>query len=425
MGGRGAIGTANVVHVQVVAKAERLVVGGLAIGRLVEVDVALADLVGALAREDDHRVGALAYVLAEQVHADGGAYGRDVVRLECAYHVGHAVERLLGAEDALVMLGAEVGGDLASRGHVRTLLAHADRECLDGIGYAGLARLLHQQAADQTRVEAARQQAADASLRHQTHAHRVRQALANVVQHVVGAQRHARHVVLGRVADGVEARGGHILDAATRVQVVLLVRAGHDRVQLVRVFGIEFEVEQALGLRAQAERAAGGEQLEDGSHAERVAAEIDLALARVEEYEGEHAVQVLAHELDAAAVVQVNERLAVTVGQIVERVLGLQLLVVVDLAVVDHPDVRHGDDADRLHAVQVVHDGQPMEAERAVGEVVDVLEAEAVRSAMLDLKARRHLLVRVRLRAEYSPNAAHDVMTILFILFSTLEKNLD
>ena len=61
--------------------------------------------------------------------------------------------------------------------------------------------------------------------------------------------------------------------------------------------------------------------------------------------------------------------------------------VVVDFAVVNHPNVWHGNDSNRLHAVQVVDDGQTVKAERAVCEMVNVLEAKAVRTAMSYFKA--------------------------------------
>ena len=60
--------------------------------------------------------------------------------------------------------------------------------------------------------------------------------------------------------------------------------------------------------------------------------------------------------------------------------------VVVDLAVVNHPNVWHGNDSNRLHAVQVVDDGQTVKAERAVCEMVDVLEAKAVETPVLNFK---------------------------------------
>ena len=64
-------------------------------------------------------------------------------------------------------------------------------------------------------------------------------------------------------------------------------------------------------------------------------------------------------------------------------------------------------DAHRLHAVQVVDDRQPVEAEAAVLEVVDVLDAERVRAAVRDRRAAVALARHVRLAPEYRPYAAH------------------
>lgn len=58
---------------------------------------------------------------------------------------------------------------------------------------------------------------------------------------------------------------------------------------------------------------------------------------------------------------------------------------VVDLAIVAETQVGKLLDAQRLHAVQLVHDGQTMEAEAAVGEAFDVLHAEGVGSSVGDL----------------------------------------
>ena len=59
VGGCGAVGAAHVVHVEVVAEAERFGVALLGRRLLVEVHVALAELVGAFAREQNHCVRVL------------------------------------------------------------------------------------------------------------------------------------------------------------------------------------------------------------------------------------------------------------------------------------------------------------------------------------------------------------------------------
>jgi len=67
-------------------------------------------------------------------------------------------------------------------------------------------------------------------------------------------------------------------------------------------------------------------------------------------------------------------------------------LVVVDLAVIAQPEVRVAVYAVRLHAEQVVDDGEAVKAERTVLEVVHILDAEAVRAAVPDLETTSTLL---------------------------------
>lgn len=81
--------------------------------------------------------------------------------------------------------------------------------------------------------------------------------------------------------------------------------------------------------------------------------------------------------------------------------------VVVDLPVVAQPQKGEPLDPEGLHAVQLVHDGQPVEAEAAVGEAVDVLEAEGVRPPVGDLHGAGALRGQAVVAAEKSPNATH------------------
>jgi hypothetical protein len=94
----------------------------------------------------------------------------------------------------------------------------------------------------------------------------------------------------------------------------------------------------------------------------------------------------------------------------------LQLSVIVNLAVVDHPNVRHAWYANRLHAVQVVHNGQTVKAERAIGKVAHTFEPKAVRTAMRNGEATFHLFVHIDLRTKNTPNTAHFSLSLFFIL---------
>lgn len=80
---------------------------------------------------------------------------------------------------------------------------------------------------------------------------------------------------------------------------------------------------------------------------------------------------------------------------------------VVDLAVVAEPEEGELDDAQRLHAVQLVHDGQPVEAQAAVGEAVDVLDAEGVGAPVGHLHGARQVSRQAVVAAEHGPDATH------------------
>ena len=80
---------------------------------------------------------------------------------------------------------------------------------------------------------------------------------------------------------------------------------------------------------------------------------------------------------------------------------------VVDLAVVDEPDARMSVEPHGLHALNVVHNGQAVEAEAAGLEVVDVLDPKGIRPAVADgvngVALHRHVVVA----AEHCPDSAH------------------
>ena len=60
-------------------------------------------------------------------------------------------------------------------------------------------------------------------------------------------------------------------------------------------------------------------------------------------------------------------------------------VMVVNLSIVAEPQERKLLDAQGLHAIQLVHDGQPVEAETAVGEAVDVLKTKGIGAPVSDL----------------------------------------
>lgn len=80
---------------------------------------------------------------------------------------------------------------------------------------------------------------------------------------------------------------------------------------------------------------------------------------------------------------------------------------VVDLPVVAEPQEGELHDAQRLHAVQLVDDGQPVEAEAAVGEAVDVLDAKGVGASVGHLHGVGQVTRQAVAAAEHGPDTTH------------------
>lgn len=82
-------------------------------------------------------------------------------------------------------------------------------------------------------------------------------------------------------------------------------------------------------------------------------------------------------------------------------------MVVVDLSVVDKPEVGELLDADGLHAIQLVYNSQAMEAETTVSEAVDVLKAKGVGAPVGDLHSAGALNRQALITAKQGPNTTH------------------
>lgn len=61
----------------------------------------------------------------------------------------------------------------------------------------------------------------------------------------------------------------------------------------------------------------------------------------------------------------------------------------------------------RLHTAKVVHDGEPVEGQTAVGEMVDVLNTEGVGTSVCNLVDGVTLMGNIPITAEYCPDTAH------------------
>lgn len=82
-------------------------------------------------------------------------------------------------------------------------------------------------------------------------------------------------------------------------------------------------------------------------------------------------------------------------------------MVVVDLSVVDKPEVGELLDADGLHAIQLVYNSQAMEAETTVSEAVDVLKAKGVGAPVGDLHSAGALNRQALITAKQGPYTTH------------------
>lgn len=80
---------------------------------------------------------------------------------------------------------------------------------------------------------------------------------------------------------------------------------------------------------------------------------------------------------------------------------------VVNLSIVAEPQERKLLDAQGLHAIQLVHNSQAVEAKTAVGESIYVLKAEGVRAPVSDLHGTGALNRQALIAAEQSPDTTH------------------
>ena len=73
----------------------------------------------------------------------------------------------------------------------------------------------------------------------------------------------------------------------------------------------------------------------------------------------------------------------------------------------DHPDVWQGVESHRLHAVDIVDDGQTMEAEDTARVVIDILESKAIGTSMSDVETAGNLSMNVDGRTKDAPDTTH------------------
>mmetsp|Transcript_8527 Transcript_8527/g.21772 ORF Transcript_8527/g.21772 Transcript_8527/m.21772 type:complete len:415 (-) Transcript_8527:77-1321(-) len=169
-----AVRALQVDRVQVPPDAQCLRLHLLAAGAVAEVEVATEELIRALTRQ--HHLGVRAGEFGEKVVGDGGADQLGLVRLKVIDDLRQHGEGLLGAEEVLVVVRAEVARHLACS-HDVGRVGHADGEGLD---LAHVGQLSHQRAHDGG-VEAAREQQAVPHVRHEALGHRFLEQRAHVL----------------------------------------------------------------------------------------------------------------------------------------------------------------------------------------------------------------------------------------------------
>lgn len=82
-------------------------------------------------------------------------------------------------------------------------------------------------------------------------------------------------------------------------------------------------------------------------------------------------------------------------------------VVVVDFSIVAEPQVGKLLDAQGLHTIQLIHNGQPVETKAAVGKAIDVFKAESIRAPVSDLHGTGALNRQTLIATKQSPYTTH------------------
>jgi len=330
-----------------------------------QVLIAGEQLVGALPRQDDLDV--LRGHLREQEVRHRAAHERRIEVLDRAHDLGQHVRRLAGAVDALVMLAVQVPGDDARGQQVGAVLG-PDGERLQAL--AALLAMARRDRGDDRRVQPAGEEHADGDVAHHLALHRVDQDLARRgerLQGRLGQLAPVRSRARGRLVADVDDGVGEALEAALGRPVTARREALDER----HPIGCE-----GADLRREAHAAVALRPVQR-LDPDRVAGRQEAAVVAGDE-EREHALE-LGQRRGTALVEQVQRDLVVRARLKLRRAeRGAHLLVVVDLAVADEPDVasRVGE---RLAPAADVDDRQPPVPEPGA---FDVHSALVVGSAM-------------------------------------------
>ena len=130
--GDAAVGAQHVIHMQLADTLGRLLLKCRRARREVRILVA-EELVGDLAREQPTQIGLLMDGLADEVHADARADGRDVICAEQRHDLRQRLNHILARDDNLGVVGVQILRHLAGVFQVDGIAAHTDGKRADGL----------------------------------------------------------------------------------------------------------------------------------------------------------------------------------------------------------------------------------------------------------------------------------------------------
>eukprot|EP00123_Amoebidium_parasiticum_P000874 comp11789_c0_seq1/m.6394 comp11789_c0_seq1/g.6394 ORF comp11789_c0_seq1/g.6394 comp11789_c0_seq1/m.6394 type:complete len:565 (+) comp11789_c0_seq1:267-1961(+) len=295
------VGAQAVVHVQGLELTNGLLLELLAVGGLVEVQVAPKHLVGTLPRQ--HHLDPHGLDLARhQVHGRGRTHRRDIVCLEVVDDVRESVDTVLDREGELVVPGAQELCDLACSKQIGGLL-QTHRERVEGPPRDG--RLLHVQCRElflhqprrnrrnKRRVQPAGKEHAVWHVRHQTLGNRSNKRVVN------GLKVEGR---LGRDVFGVPVDGVPVGNEFVRLAIVVVTGGELLKRDAVLVDGFE--------LRGKPHRPVATAAVVEGGHTNGVPSSQKLASLLIAHNEAEHAIKQL-HQVRTHSLVHVHNNLTV------------------------------------------------------------------------------------------------------------------
>ncbi|RMZ97408.1 hypothetical protein BpHYR1_019250 [Brachionus plicatilis] len=85
----------------------------------------------------------------------------------------------------------------------------------------------------------------------------------------------------------------------------------------------QFQIQQSFGFGANSQSSIFGQKFESRTHSIRVSTAIQLVLLGVQKNEGKNTIEIFAHEINATLIVQMDQRLAITVGQVVKIIIQI------------------------------------------------------------------------------------------------------